>query len=237
VCVCVAQDGKAERRAKHAKAPLQVASGKKQATAEISFPVRSPGTPARNANFASFCDCAPSAIAGKNADVEESTLVASRELPSQGKLRSRLFAVAVLAAVVFGAAIGLGAFTFVYANGSAYLTNDPKACANCHVMRAQLEAWQKSSHHAVATCNDCHAPPSGLAKYWVKALNGYHHSLAFTTGDFHEPIRITERNRRVTEEQCRRCHQATVAAMGPHGGGDEISCVRCHDSVGHRTTD
>jgi cytochrome c nitrite reductase small subunit len=151
--------------------------------------------------------------------------------------RRRGFAVALVAAAMVGIAAGLGGFTFVFANGSSYLTNDPAACANCHVMRAQFEAWQKSSHHAVAVCNDCHAPPHGLAKYWVKGRNGYHHSLAFTTGDFHEPIQITERNRLVTEAQCRRCHQAIVSAMGPHGGGEGISCIRCHDAVGHRTHD
>ncbi len=138
---------------------------------------------------------------------------------------------------VLGVALGLGAFTFVYARGASYLSDDPAACANCHVMRPQFEAWQKSSHHAVAVCNDCHAPPGGVAKYYTKALNGYHHSLAFTTGDFHEPIRITSRNRAITEAQCRRCHAATVDAMGPHGGGAGVSCIRCHDSVGHRTAD
>lgn len=37
---------------------------------------------------------------------------------------------------VLGAAMGLaldvGAYTFVYAKGASYLTNDPKACVNCH---------------------------------------------------------------------------------------------------------
>lgn len=149
--------------------------------------------------------------------------------------RRTLFWAAAGAALALGAAVGLGGFTFVYAKGSSYLTNDPTACANCHVMRAQLDAWRKSSHHAVATCNDCHAPASGLAKYWVKALNGYHHSLAFTTGDFHEPMQITPRNLEVTEAQCRRCHEGVVSAMAAHGGGDSISCVRCHVGVGHRT--
>ncbi len=153
------------------------------------------------------------------------------------RLPRPLLYAALLATALLGAAIGLGGFTFFYAEGAAYLTNDPMACANCHVMRQQLEAWRKSSHHAVASCNDCHAPASGLAKYWVKARNGYHHSLAFTTGSFHEPIRITSTNLAVTEAQCRRCHGDVVAAMGVHGGGAGISCVRCHESVGHRTKD
>ena len=144
-----------------------------------------------------------------------------------------LTAIAIVAGVALGAAIGIGAFTFVYARGSSYLTNDPAACANCHVMREHHAAWQKSSHHAVAVCNDCHAPPSGLRKYWVKAVNGYNHSYAFTTGDFHEPIRITQSNRDVTEEQCRRCH----ADITSHMGHPDNECTRCHDSVGHRMRD
>jgi cytochrome c nitrite reductase small subunit len=142
--------------------------------------------------------------------------------------------VAFVACSLIGAAIGLGLFTFWYAHGAAYLGNDPAACANCHVMRDHLAAWQKGSHHAVAVCNDCHAPPGGLAKYKVKAINGFNHSYAFTTGDFHEPIRITAANRRVTEAQCRRCHADMVRAMGPAG---EVSCIRCHESVGHRMRD
>lgn len=143
------------------------------------------------------------------------------------------FLIGLGAAVALGAAVGLGMFTFVYAKGASYLGNDPASCANCHVMRDHLAAWRKSSHHAVAVCNDCHAPPGGLAKYWVKAINGYNHSYAFTTGDFHEPIGITPRNRAVTEAQCRRCHADIVAAMGT----GELSCIRCHDSVGHRVRD
>lgn len=136
-------------------------------------------------------------------------------------------------ALVLGSAIGLGLFTFVYARGGSYLGNDPAACANCHVMNEHYAAWRKSSHHAVAVCNDCHAPPGGLAKYWVKAKNGFNHSYAFTSGDFVEPLRITPANREVTEEQCRRCHADMVDAM-THGDNDDTSCIRCHDSVGHR---
>jgi cytochrome c nitrite reductase small subunit len=154
--------------------------------------------------------------------------------------RRGLFGAAVLLAALVGAAIGIGGFTFVYARGASYLTDDPRACANCHVMGEQFRAWQASSHRSVAACNDCHTPSSSVvAKYLVKALNGYHHSSAFTTGDFHEPIGITPRNQAVTEQQCRTCHAGLVAAIDRpgHAGGDGISCIRCHASVGHRTRD
>ena len=142
-------------------------------------------------------------------------------------------AVVTLAAVAIGSAAGLGAFTFVYADGASYLTDNPAACANCHVMREQYDAWTRSSHRAVAVCNDCHTPGGFLPKYATKALNGYHHSLAFTTGAFPEPIQITPRNRAVTEGACRRCHGPIVEQIDAHPGGRALSCIRCHASVGH----
>jgi cytochrome c nitrite reductase small subunit len=139
----------------------------------------------------------------------------------------------VTAAITVGLTMGVGSFTFVYAKGASYLGSDPAACANCHIMQAHYDAWQRGSHRSVAVCNDCHAPHTLAAKYFVKAKNGWNHSVAFTTGDFHEPIQITQPNRDVTEAQCRHCHQAIVDAIDrPHPGND-LSCIRCHRDVGH----
>jgi cytochrome c nitrite reductase small subunit len=146
----------------------------------------------------------------------------------------------LLKLVVLGIGIGLaaavGLYTFVYAKGYSYLSNDPNSCANCHVMNEQFDGWQKSSHHAVATCNDCHTPHTFFGKYYTKASNGFWHSYYFTTGTFHEPIQITERNRQVTEESCRSCHQPMVDAISPAGEAahsGKVSCIQCHRSVGH----
>ncbi len=137
-----------------------------------------------------------------------------------------------------GATAGIGGFTFIYARGASYLGHDSAACANCHVMRDQYDGWIRSSHRSVAECNDCHTPPDPVARYATKAANGFRHSLAFTTGRFHEPIQITPHNREVTERACRHCHGDIVEMMlqggSPHGGGRSgVSCLRCHDSVGH----
>ena len=139
---------------------------------------------------------------------------------------------------LFGATLGIGGYTFLYARGASYLGHDSAACANCHVMNEQYDGWIKSSHRAVAQCNDCHTPHGFLGKYATKALNGFRHSLAFTTGRFHEPIQITARNRAITEGASRHCHEDVVQMMRPggpgHGGrGEAIQCLRCHDSVGH----
>lgn len=133
-----------------------------------------------------------------------------------------------------GVAVGVSGYTFVYAKGASYLTDDPEACANCHVMREQFEGWVKGSHHKVAGCNDCHTPPGAVAKYATKAKNGFWHSFAFTSGRFPDVIQIKASNRGVTERACRKCHADIVEAIeAPHAGGPETPCLRCHPSVGH----
>lgn len=135
---------------------------------------------------------------------------------------------------VLGVAAGLGLYTFVYAKGASYLTNDPAACANCHIMSEHYDGWIKSSHRHVAACNDCHTPHSLVPKYATKASNGFWHSFAFTSGEFPDPLRIKESNRRVTEAQCRRCHAGIVTAMDAgHAGSRKLACLRCHGRVGH----
>ena len=150
---------------------------------------------------------------------------------------SRMPRIVLVASLILGigagVAAGIGGFTFIYARGMSYMTNDPVACANCHVMQDHLDAWRKSSHHAVATCNDCHTPHNFAGKWMTKGLNGYHHSLAFTTGNFHEPIQITARNRTITEGACRACHEDVVHGIDTMRGGEMMSCIRCHSGVGH----
>jgi len=141
----------------------------------------------------------------------------------------------VVLAVVLGLAAGLGGFTLYYAEGFSYLSDEPEVCVNCHIMREQYAGWQHASHHAAASCNDCHLPAGLVGKYVCKAENGYHHSKAFTLQDFHEPIRIHEKNSRVLNRNCYRCHQEMAAGITAHLGGDldQLNCVRCHDGVGH----
>jgi len=55
----------------------------------------------------------------------------------------------IVFSVLMGMAIGIGSYTFIYAKGGSYLTNDPAACANCHIMNEQYAGWIKSSHRSV----------------------------------------------------------------------------------------
>ena len=142
----------------------------------------------------------------------------------------------LLLGVALGLLIGLGGFTFIYSKGYSYLTNNPAACANCHVMRAQYDAWLKSSHRMAATCNDCHTPHNIFGKYAVKANNGFWHSFYFTTGWYPDTIEITRFDHKITENACRHCHENITAAIDGnvvHGKAEGLQCTRCHASVGH----
>jgi cytochrome c nitrite reductase small subunit len=145
------------------------------------------------------------------------------------------FTIATLPAALFaatlGAAAGLGGFAFVHGRGASYLTDEPRVCTNCHVMQSYYDAWLKSSHHAVATCNDCHTPAEPIEKGLVKATNGLRHSVAFTAGTFPDSLQARPQDVAVLEQQCRRCHADALLAMPQ--GGTGTSCIRCHDSVGH----
>ena len=134
-----------------------------------------------------------------------------------------------------GVLVGVSGFTFVYAEGGSYLSNDPRACVNCHIMRSQFDAWQGASHRAAATCADCHLPHEFPQKYVMKALNGFNHSKAFTLQNFPEPIRITPRNAYYLQENCVRCHGSLAHDLVAEGtsGGQEIECAHCHSAVGH----
>ncbi len=160
---------------------------------------------------------------------------------SSGRLGSRLrsflgqipFRAWLLFALLVGGIVGLGAFTFVYAEGASYLSNDPSACVNCHVMNDVYDRWNHGSHKAVAVCNDCHTPHTFVGKWAVKGLNGVNHSTRFTLNNFPEPIRITDRNRAVAQANCIYCHSVLTADMGHQDSDNPTDCLHCHAGVGH----
>lgn len=152
----------------------------------------------------------------------------------------------LLLTALIGVPVGVGLFTVTYAKGLSYLSNDPAACVNCHIMTDQYQSWSKGPHHATATCNGCHVPAGFPAKYIAKGLNGYHHSLGFTMQPsnpddagvvpfFREPIQIKPGNSQILQDNCLRCHGELVHEIvrGSAWDQDAIRCVHCHRGVGH----
>jgi len=138
-------------------------------------------------------------------------------------------------AVLLGLMIGVGGFTFQYAQGLSYFSSNPRTCSNCHIMNDQYDSWGKSSHRAVVRCVDCHLPHTIFPKLMAKASNGYHHSKGFTFQDFHEPIMIKPGNSQILQDSCLACHGDLVSNIvaGSTTDRDAVRCVHCHASVGH----
>lgn len=149
--------------------------------------------------------------------------------------RRRIGWAALLLSCAIGLFLGAGTYTFHEARGTSYLSNDPTSCVNCHIMRDPYESWQHSSHHAVATCNDCHVSQHAVGKWITKADNGFRHSWAFTFEDFHEPIQLHPRGTRVLQGNCLRCHSDFVSELLEHHGDltNAEACWRCHSQAGH----
>ncbi|WP_127843015.1 cytochrome c nitrite reductase small subunit [Actinomyces wuliandei] len=139
-------------------------------------------------------------------------------------------------AAMLGVFLGLAGFTVHYSGVTGYLGDNPENCANCHAMDEQYEAWQRGSHHDVATCHSCHAPHDNLVYTYInEADNGLWHSLRFTLDNYPENIQIREHNRNITEAACLHCHGDFVdqATNSSAHKGETVSCIRCHDGVGH----
>ncbi|MDR1808177.1 MAG: cytochrome c nitrite reductase small subunit [Propionibacteriaceae bacterium] len=141
----------------------------------------------------------------------------------------------LLAAFCLGTAAGVAGFTLYYADAAAYLGSDPATCTNCHVMQPVYDAWTHGPHARVATCNDCHLPHDNIVhKYYVKAEDGFLHVSKFTLGLYPENIRIRQSSLAVTNQACLSCHaDLTDSMFQAMGAGEEITCTRCHSTVGH----
>ena len=143
----------------------------------------------------------------------------------------------VLAALAIGIMIGLAVYTFVFARGASYLSSDPNACINCHVMNEQYDSWIVGPHQSAAVCADCHLPHDNIvAKYAVKAENGFMHGLKFTTGWYPENIEARQISLDVTNRACLYCHaDLTDDIRHPQPYADDaiFDCIRCHSGIGH----
>jgi cytochrome c nitrite reductase small subunit len=144
----------------------------------------------------------------------------------------------IVAAGVFS---GFGALAFHISNASSYLTDDPKACVNCHVMAPQYATWQHSSHARVAVCNDCHVPHENvLLKYAFKAMDGTRHAFMFTFHLEPEVIRMHAPGQWTVQNNCLRCHEGlTGHTQNLAVGWQEVQvgtgklCWDCHRETPH----
>jgi len=116
-----------------------------------------------------------------------------------------------LVTILIGILVGLFLFIIHAARATSYLSDDPIACVNCHVMAPQYATWERSSHAKVTNCNDCHVPQDNfLNKYFFKASDGLRHSYMFTFRLEPQVIQIKEAGKKAVQQNCIRCHSNVI---------------------------
>lgn len=153
---------------------------------------------------------------------------------------SKVFAFLVVVIIVSGG------YTFYNAKGFSYLSNNPEACNNCHIMNEVYANYMSDPHSLKsngkhrATCSDCHLPHSFVSKWIAKAQSGVGHGYAFTFKLDELPVNLSanEKSKKIVQQNCINCHGDYAASVvNPttiHGANNSLQCVSCHENVGHR---
>lgn len=144
--------------------------------------------------------------------------------------------------VIAGIAAGLGGYTLYMSRAHSYLSDDPSACINCHIMTPYYQSWQRSSHRERAHCNDCHVPQNNFVnKYAFKAMDGLYHAAVFTVKAEPQVIRPRDASNKVIMDNCIRCHAQLNTEFVNTGminyaqvkEGEGKACWDCHREVPH----
>lgn len=148
----------------------------------------------------------------------------------------------VFALVVLGVLVGGGGFFLYMLRAHTYLTDDPAACVNCHIMGPYYATWFHSSHARDATCNDCHVPHENPVKKWAfKGMDGMRHVAVFLTRGEHQVIQANDASAEVIMNNCIRCHTQLNTEFVTTGRidfmmsqvGEGKACWDCHRDVAH----
>lgn len=142
--------------------------------------------------------------------------------------------------IILGLLVGLTVYIIIISNSLSYLSDDPKTCINCHIMKPQLATWQHSSHRETAVCNDCHVPHDNfINKYYFKAKDGLRHATIFTLKREPQVIFIKEDGKAVVQENCIRCHLFVNEVVNNNIDFNDWKlnngklCWECHNDVPH----
>lgn len=144
--------------------------------------------------------------------------------------------------ILGGVIVGLGIYALYVGRATSYLSDNPSACVNCHIMTPYYDSWKHSSHANAATCNDCHVPQdNALRGYAFKATDGLYHAAVFTLGKEPTAIRPRDASYGVIQENCIRCHTELNTNIVNTGHvsyqdvkeGKGKACWDCHQHTPH----
>lgn len=144
--------------------------------------------------------------------------------------------------VALGVLVGGGGLFLYLLRAHTYLTDDPAACVNCHIMGPYYATWFHSSHGRDATCNDCHVPQENFVKKWAfKGKDGTRHIAVFVTRGEKQVLRANDQSAQVIMNNCIRCHTQLNTEFVSAGRvdfmmskvGEGKACWDCHRNSGH----
>jgi len=148
----------------------------------------------------------------------------------------------IIAIVLAGVVCGLGVYTVYASRAGSYLSDDPAACVNCHIMAPSYATWFHSSHGRNATCNDCHVPHDNAVRKWMfKGMDGMRHAALFTVKGEQQVIQATDQSASVIMNNCIRCHEQLNTEFVKTGrvsyqmvkDGEGKACWDCHREAVH----
>jgi cytochrome c nitrite reductase small subunit len=125
--------------------------------------------------------------------------------------------------------VGIGAFLMFGPPKLLARSETPDFCSSCHVMESQYEAWFHEGAHRRINCVDCHLPHHNIgAHYLWKSIDGMKDVVVFYSGRVPETIKASEHAQEVLQDNCIRCHTATVEKID-----NERQCWSCHRRLAH----
>ena len=110
----------------------------------------------------------------------------------------------VVLGVLLGTTIGVGAYTFAYAKGWSYLTDDAAACANCHIMRQEYDGFWHSFYFTSGVYEDNIQINPHSREIVEEACRHCHNEIV-----------------------------EAIEGSHPAHTNQQLACLRCHISVGH----
>ncbi len=120
--------------------------------------------------------------------------------------------------------VGMG---FLHASGTKTF------CGQCHSMKHEAATFAVSSHREL-DCVECHLPHDNTAHYmFEKGRTGmvdmYHEIMR----DYPERIKLAADARKMVNENCMRCHSATMSYVDNAPNGSQENCLKCHSRIAH----
>lgn len=134
---------------------------------------------------------------------------------------------------------------------SYHYSSATQFCISCHEMVEPYQQYKNSSHFknksgVVAECADCHLPPGGINKWYVKISQGVKDTVRHF---FLDPDQVDHEKWKqdavadIKSESCLMCHKNLLPPELSKGGfiahraflkrETKTSCLHCHQNLVH----